>query len=53
MDDNAIYKIPEIEFTTAFLLKLAQLGFMSTFVYWTIFPEDVAEAEAAEYLIGA
>ena len=53
MDDNAIYKIPEIEFTTAFLLKLAQLGFMSTFVYWTIFPEDVAEAEAADYLIGA
>ncbi len=51
MGEDTMYKIPEIEFTSTFLLKLAQLGFMSTFVYWTIFPED-AEAGAADYLIG-
>ncbi len=51
MGKDAMYKIPQIEFTATFLLKLAQLGFFSTFVYWTVGGGTGANAE--DYVMGA
>ena len=34
MDDNAMYKIPTIDFSVPGLLALAQLGVFAVFTYW-------------------
>ncbi len=34
MDDNAMYKIPTIDFSVPSLLALAQLGIFAVFAYW-------------------
>ena len=36
MDDNAIYKIPKIDFSMPSLLALAQLGIFAVFTIWTL-----------------
>jgi hypothetical protein len=51
MGEDAMYKIPEIEFSSRFVLKLAQLGFFASFVYWTVSQAD--GADAADYFMGA
>ena len=51
MGEDAMYKIPEIEFSSRFVLKLAQLGFFASFVYWTVSQTD--GADAADYFMGA
>ena len=51
MGEDAMYKMPEIEFTAKFLLKLAQLGFFFTFVYWTV--GGGTGADATDFVMGA
>ena len=46
MDDNAMYKIPKIDFSVPSLLALAQLGVFAAFTYW-----GSVDASGMEYLL--
>ena len=51
MGEDAIYKMPEIEFTASFVLKLAQLGYFMTFVYWS--STEGSGTDAVDYLMSS